>query len=137
MYGRLGSKEDASNWEEDERNTFRNDQLETHADVVFKLYDPIYPQQQEFLYNLLFRPSSDPIKWMRLIIKKYPTLKVSWTHDPVRNVISIWGDSKTLREFCEKFPDYLQEIETEELTARLQETLTTEENTMKEELPKK
>lgn len=110
MYG----GQDTSQWSKYRRKGHRNNQLDTHRDVLFKIYKPVHPPTLENLCDLLFRPKSDPVHWMKLIRNRYDNITVQWTlrqvTAPLRNVISITGGSKELQRFCAEFPQNLEDV---------------------------
>lgn len=106
--------EDATDWNDNRRKTYRDKQLDGNADVLFGVYKPVYPTLRENLHSLLFRPERDPIWWMIIIRDKYTKLTVQWTHrrvtGPARDVINVSGKLENLEKLCCEFPNHLQEI---------------------------
>lgn len=122
--------ENATQWGPSRRKTYRNNQLDQNADVIFAVFSPVHPPNLDKLHCLEFKPTSDPNLWMRFIEANYKKLTVQWTHrkvtEPVRDVITIYGKARDLGIFSKHFPNHLQEInnnhvDVEELRARIQE----------------
>lgn len=105
---------DVKDWNEEQRKTYRDKQLDGNPDVLFRVYRPVHLPDQNNLRGLLFRPTTDPEQWMTLIEDKYPNLTPQQTNrratQPGRDVIHISGSSNKLQAFCTAFPGHLQEI---------------------------
>ncbi len=110
---------DVTHWTKPERKLVREDQVNQYHDVLLKAYKPVYPFDLRKLHSLVFRPTSDPIRWKRLIRQRHANLTVQWTHrqrrQPIRVVINIQGNPNDLRIFCTQFRNYRTEINEEEI----------------------
>lgn len=128
-------EEDITNWDEPKRKEYRDKRLEELPDVLFKLFDPVYPSDMKNLSGLLFRPSTNPLLWILYIINKYPDLTAQLIYrqvkKPVRDVILIKGSSEEMQKFCEQFRKLLQTFNPEEDLEGKMKTLA-----VKEEVPK-
>ncbi len=106
-------------WTESERKRVREDQVNRYHDVLLRVYKLVGQNNLEKLHCLIFRPTSDPNRWMRFIRQRYENLTVHWTHRkkklPTRIVINIQGDSNDLSIFCTQFRSHRNEINEEEI----------------------
>ncbi|XDV28497.1 hypothetical protein PO909_031801 [Leuciscus waleckii] len=106
--------EDATDWNDNRRKTYRDNQLDGNADVLFGVYKPVYPTLRENLQCFLFRPERDPIWWMIIIRKQYTKLTVQWTHrrdtGSARDVINVSGRREDLEIFCLEFSKQQEKI---------------------------
>lgn len=115
--------DDVTEWNKNKKKKYRDKKLNENPDVLFKVYNPPYPFNLDNLCGLVFRPTSDPVLWMRLIIQTYTNLSPQWSRrqvtEPVRDVINIKGSSEELLKFREKFQKHLRKIACEDLAVRM------------------
>ncbi len=106
-------------WTESERKLVREDQVNRYHDVLLRVYKLVGQNNLEKLHCLVFRPKSDPNRWMRFIRQRYENLTVQWTHrqrtQPTRDVIVISGNLSDLSIFCTQFRNHRNEINEEEI----------------------
>lgn len=98
---------DVRQWDKGEKQLFRENRVNEYQDVLLRAYKPAYPMDLNKLHSLVFRPTSDPIRWMELIRFQYANLTAQWTHRqrklPTRDVIDLSGDPNDLNIFCLRF----------------------------------
>ncbi|XDV28569.1 hypothetical protein PO909_031825 [Leuciscus waleckii] len=109
MYG----MEDVTDLSVHERKKRREANLDANPDVLFRVYSPVYPPDDEKLCALVFRPTADPIRWMTLL-NRYRNITTQWTHKQLtalpRNVIKISRRGDEINTICVEFPNHLEEI---------------------------
>ncbi|KAI2647898.1 V-type ATP synthase subunit D [Labeo rohita] len=103
---------DFTDWKEEQRKSIIDKQLDGNPDVLFRVYKPVHPPDEDNLHVLLFRPTKHPEQWVTLIEKANLTAQLTNRRKslPVREVINVSGNLKKLQAFCTAFPGHLQEI---------------------------